>query len=77
MTKENKEFSLDLRLIHFAVRVVEFVIRDSVVRYSIVEEICSVSFPIPPPAGPDWERIARKLQLPVRVLKLNGFGQRK
>ena len=39
MTKENKEFNIEDRLIDFAVRIIEFVIRDSVVRYSIVEKI--------------------------------------
>ena len=40
MTKENKEFNLEDRLIDFAVRIINFVIRDSAVRYSIVEERC-------------------------------------
>ena len=39
MTKENKEFNLEDRLIDFAVGIIKFVIRDSVVT-SIVEEIC-------------------------------------
>ena len=39
MTKENKEFDLEDRLIDFAVRIIEFVIRDSAVT-SIVEERC-------------------------------------
>ena len=39
MTKENKESNIEDRLIDFAVRIIEFVIRDSIVRYSIVEEI--------------------------------------
>ena len=38
MTKENKEFNLENRLIDFAVRIIKFVIRDSADRYSIVEE---------------------------------------
>jgi len=39
VTKENKESNMEDRLIDFAVRIIEFVIRDSIVRYSIVEEI--------------------------------------
>ncbi len=51
MTKENEEFNLEDRLIDFAVRIIhmaeslpktkeKFVIRDSTVRYSTVEERC-------------------------------------
>jgi len=43
MTKENKEFNLEDRLIERTARnkiKVKFVIRDSAVRYSIVEERC-------------------------------------
>ena len=39
MTKENKEFNLEDRLIDFAVRIIEFVIWDSALT-SIVEERC-------------------------------------